>query len=341
MDEERGDLDMQRRVWAGEGNPMLEALPRYSRLNTNCFGKHSHATAPAYASADPGAGYIDSGIKNAKPLTSAMLSTTPTVTYTHNEGAHERASVFVFQVGLTAAQAATISSAVLYCALASQGVNQFAGRLPMPHKDGTYKWAWKIYGVAEDDFHPERETQPNGYDWTMMTEAYHHIPYKCFAGQKDPNLSGLNGRFYLADSLACYREHTVAVTAWEWPFSLTAPGFATQGSAAVPPPGGTTTAPWTSPDITEIIKEICGRPGWVAGNRIALVFAPDGIWNDMSDTMIAVSNQDYPSDPNPALAAQYLAELVPLGFNHDYFVNAGTDQPQFQMAQVELRITVP
>ena len=179
--EERGDLALDRHTWAGES--------RYGEApgtpHRNRFGRYSHATCPGYASAGDGAGYLHSGVREtASPVTQynqTYGAVQACVTLSGSEGQHERTLAFIFQVPLTTGQAAGITSARLVAdpVLPFQGPNGYSN-VP-PSKDGRAVWAWKMYGVAEDNVHFGRQGQggrTNAYEWTYMNEVYPRIPYK-------------------------------------------------------------------------------------------------------------------------------------------------------------------
>ena len=70
--------------------------------------------------------------------------------------------------------------------------------------------------------------------------------------------------------------------AWEWPYDASNTFTnAQEGSSGVMLPTSLVT-PWLGPDIKDVIKEILGRAKWAAGNRLAVMLAPDGIWNDQT-----------------------------------------------------------
>lgn len=293
--EERGDLDPYRKRWAGEGgSPVLLARPYAQRVGLNRWGRPTQATAP-----DNGAGgWVHNGLLDVY----GDASVSACVTAVTSEGAHERSAVWLFQVPL--ARAAVVSSAILSFA---SSVRLYNNAIILPSKGGRNVWAWKMYGVAEDNAAPARQIWGRGWITAIQAEAgdspvfgssyevsygsewCRHLPYNGFATHQHPPYCGMNGRHYRADSWWYMREHTTAVVAWEWPYDGGAQG-AVQGTAPVPPPntsmlqfgsspGG---AAWSSPDLAAVVNEILSRSGWSAGNRLAIMLSPDGLWDDQA-----------------------------------------------------------
>jgi hypothetical protein len=170
-----------------------------------------------------------------------------------------------------------------------------------------------------------------------MNRWYPRIRYKSF-WPMHPGVrgqAGLNARRYFADSYFYHREHTVAVVKWEWPSTGTTAPYGTQGTAPVPVPQNNAQGapqPWSTPDLTAIVAEIVGRPGFQDGNRLAIVLGFDGCWNDLNSATLAT----YMS---PTLGAD--GQTYGFKFLGAYeFVNRGTCQPTLDVTNPELRLTV-
>jgi hypothetical protein len=297
---------------------------------------------PGRARFDPDSGFIQSGIRSVKKDSQGDSEIPVCMTFTMFEGQHERSAGLVFNLswtamGLTKQQFLdNLTGSVINFSIARLLYNIMAGPYVPITKGGVEKWAFKIYGVAEDQFQFGRQLETAaGYEWTYMNRWYPRIHHKTFNNYpSNRGFAGLNARRYQADSYFYHREHTVAATFWEWPSTGTASPHASQGTAPVPPPQSNEQGapqPWSTPDITAVIREIVSRPGFLDGNRLGLVLGFDGCWDDLTTARLSAANPGGGPGGGPMTFA--------FAGDADFF-NAGTCQPTLQTYNPELRLTV-
>lgn len=123
--------------------------------------------------------------------------------------------------------------------------NAFLRLYPKYVLTGYVTRAWRIYGVASDNFCSRfvAPTYPATYkgEWQQVTYGASHY-----------------NRRYRADSIESDQEHTEAQVYW------------TQLESQVTGDGYAQTA-----NIASVVNEIAGRAGWTQGNRLCLVLVPD------------------------------------------------------------------